>query len=236
MKLYELATADRGISPSPYVWRIKMLLAHLGVEYESEMLLYTELKEGLAFAQPEAERLRTKEPLFPDGTVPVLVDGDTVLPDSWTIASYLDEQHGDGSLANAKSAMAMNRFFHTWALDHVPPVVSPEIFVDCMNALDEVDRATYRRNRETQFGIDFDDLNGIQDCDAAMLESVRTLEQTLAGQEYLGGDSPGYADYIVFGWFVWLANTSSAQVLTPGSAVFRWRERLMDAYDGLARG
>ena len=236
MKLYELATANRGISPSPYVWRIKMLLAHLGVDYESEMLHYTELKDRLAFAQPEAERLRTKEPLFPDGTVPVLVEGDAILPDSWTIAAYLDRHHGDGSLANTQVATATNRFFHTWALDHIPPVVAPEIFLDCMKALDEVDRVSYRRNREAQFGIDFEDLNGIEDCGEAMLESVRTLEQTLSGQAYLGGEGPVYADYIVFGWFAWLANSSSAEVLPSGSAVFGWRERLMDAYGGLARG
>ena len=236
MKLYELATADRGISPSPYVWRIKMLLAHLGVDYESEMLHYTELKDALAFAQPEAERLGTKEPLFPDGTVPVLVDGETVLPNSWTIASYLDRHHGDGTLVNTAPATATNRFFHGWALDHIPPVVAPNVFVDCMNALDEVDRASYRRNREAQFGVDFDDLQPIADCGVAMLESVRTLEQTLTLHAFLGGDSPVYADYIVFGWFAWLANSSRAEVLPPGSAVFRWRERLMNAYGGLARG
>jgi glutathione S-transferase len=112
MKLFEWAMAGRKGCVSPYVWRIKMLLAHFGLDYESEMFFGVEMKEALAFAQGEAERLGTKAPYAPNGTVPVLVDGETILPDSWTIAAYLDERYGGGKVVNANPAL--NRFFEGW--------------------------------------------------------------------------------------------------------------------------
>lgn len=236
MKLYEYALANREGCASPNVWRTKMLLAHLGLEVESEMLFHIELEEKLAFAQPEAERLGTKAPYAPNGTLPVLVDGDTILPDSWTIAAHLDRNYGDGSLVNAHSALAMNRFFEHWASKHIVSNVFPDILPETVNAMDEVDREPFRRSRERMFGLNFDDLNGtLKDCVPALQEGLQTLEQTLADQDYLGGESPVYADYILFGMFVWMAKVSSTEVLVRGSAVHRWRERLMDAYDGLAR-
>ena len=235
MKLYEWAMAGRKGCVSPYVWRIKMLLAHLGLDYESEMLFGVELKDGLAFAQAEAERRGTRAPYAPNGTVPVLVDGETILPDSWTIASHLDERYGNGSVVNAYPAL--NRFFENWVAQHVTPVVFPALLPRTVELMDEVDREPFRKSREEMFGIRFEDLHGsIPDCVPALKASLGPLEQTLAVHDYLGGDSPVYADYIVFGTFFWMAKVSTTEVLSADSAVLRWRERLMDAYGGLARG
>jgi glutathione S-transferase len=234
MKLYEFAMAGRKGCASPYVWRIKLLLAHLGLEYESELLFGVEFKDGLAFAQKEAERLGTKAPYAPDGTVPVLVDGDAILPDSWTIASYLDERYGAGDVVNAFPGL--NRFFENWAARHITAVVFPAVLPETVATMEEIDREPFRRSREEAFGIRFDDLHGsLADCVPALQGSLQTLEGTLSTHDYLGGPSPIYADYIVFGMFVWLARVSSVEVLNADSALYRWRESLMDAYGGLAR-
>ncbi len=235
MKLYEWAMAGRQGCVSPYVWRIKMLLAHLGLDYESEMLFGVELKDGLAFAQAEAERLGTRAPYAPNGTVPVLVDGETILPDSWTIAAYLDERYGDGCVVNAFPAL--NRFFEGWVAQHVTGVVFPTILPETVNLMAEVDREPFRKSREEMFGIRLENQHGsLADCVPALQTSLQLLEQTLAVHDYLGGDAPVYADYIVFGTFYWMANVSTTEVLTVDSAIHRWRERLMTAYGGLARG
>ena len=235
MKLYEWAMADRKGCASPYVWRIKMLLGHLGVDYESEMLFGIELKDGLAFAQAEAERLGTKAPYAPHGTVPVLVDGETILPDSWTIAAYLDDRYGDGKVVNAFPSL--NRFFENWVVQQVNGAVFPTILPETIDAMDEVDREPFRRSREEMFGFSFEDVHGsLADCVPTLQANLQPLEQTLAAHSYLGGESPIYVDYIVFGMFVWMAKVSRTEVLSPDSALFRWRERLMGAYGGLARG
>jgi glutathione S-transferase len=81
MKLYELVSRDHKNGFSPFVWRIKMALAHKGLEYELVPLHFTEIEDALGFASSK--------------TVPVLVDGDNVISDSFKIACYLEETYPD---------------------------------------------------------------------------------------------------------------------------------------------
>lgn len=234
MKLYEWAMAGRRGCVSPFVWRSKMLLAHLGLEYESEMLFGVEFEERLAFAQPEAERMGTRAPYAPHGTVPVLVDGDQILPDSWTIAAHLDDRYGEGRIV--KAFPAVNRFFDAWVTGTVSSVLFPILLPDTIALMDEIDRDSFRRSREQMFGFRFADIEGsLDERVGALRERAQPLEEALTRADYLGGDAPIYADYIVFGVFVWLSRVATIEVLAPDSALYRWREQLMDAYGGLAR-
>ena len=83
MQLYDLASADPKLRFSPYCWRIKMALAHKGLSWEEVPIHFTG-KDRLP--QPNV------------GTVPVLVDDDCVVSDSWAIAEYLDERYPDKPL------------------------------------------------------------------------------------------------------------------------------------------
>ena len=44
-----------------------------------------------------------------------------------------------------------------------------------------------------------------------------------------------YADYAVFGFFMWARCTSTLELLAADDPVAGWRERLLDAHGGLAR-
>jgi glutathione S-transferase len=211
-----------------------MLLAHLGIDYESEMLFGVEFEERLAFAQPEAKRLGTRAPYAPHGTVPVLVDGDRILPDSWTIAAYLDDRYGDGRIVNAFPTV--NRFFDAWVTRTVNAVLFPILLPDTIALMDEIDRDPFRRSREQMFGFRFADIEGaLEERVPALREQIQPLEEALESDAYLGGAEPIYADFIVFGIFVWLSRVATHEVLAADSALYRWREQLMDAYDGVAR-
>ena len=63
------------------------------------------------------------------------------------------------------------------------------------------------------------------------LELIRTV---LAAQPYLGGETPAYADYTVFGCFQWARCISSFPLLLKDDAVWAWRDRLLSAFDGFA--
>ncbi|KRR29280.1 hypothetical protein CQ13_17350 [Bradyrhizobium retamae] len=54
-------------------------------------------------------------------------------------------------------------------------------------------------------------------------------------QPFLGGTAANYADYIVFGAFQWARVVSPFKLLMEDDPVYAWRERLLDAFDGLAR-
>ena len=57
----------------------------------------------------------------------------------------------------------------------------------------------------------------------------------LAAQLYFGGGTPAYADYAVFGCFQWARCISAFHLLLEDDPVWAWRERLLSAFDGLAR-
>ena len=61
------------------------------------------------------------------------------------------------------------------------------------------------------------------------------MRLTLKTQAYLGGDAPNYADYIVFGAFQWARVVSPFKLLAEDDPVHAWREKLLDAFDGMAR-
>jgi hypothetical protein len=61
------------------------------------------------------------------------------------------------------------------------------------------------------------------------------MRLTLKTQACLGGDAPNYADYIVFGPFQWARVVSRFKLLTDDDPVHARRERLLDAFNGMAR-
>ena len=66
-------------------------------------------------------------------------------------------------------------------------------------------------------------------------KSLDPLRLTLRTQPFLGGAAANYADYIVFGAFQWARVVSPFKLLMEDDPVHAWRERLLDAFDGLAR-
>ncbi|MGY4285476.1 glutathione S-transferase [Bradyrhizobium sp. LM2.7] len=69
----------------------------------------------------------------------------------------------------------------------------------------------------------------------AFRKSLEVMRQTLKQQPYLGGHAPNYADYIVFGGFQWARVVSPFKLLEADDPVYAWREKLLDAFDGMAR-
>ena len=78
IRLWELAGAEDGRVFSPYCWRTRMALAHKGLAVESVPWRFTE-KDAIAFSGQDR--------------VPVMMDGDREVHDSWAIALYLDETY-----------------------------------------------------------------------------------------------------------------------------------------------
>src|SRR5260370_39037169 len=99
--LYDLAGAEADRLFSPYCWRIRMALAHKGLPVETIPWRFTD-KEAIAASG--------------QGRVPVLVDGDRWIADSWTIACHLEDNYADGpSLFGSAAGRALSRFFSNWS-------------------------------------------------------------------------------------------------------------------------
>ena len=93
--LYELTGADERCF-SPFCWRALMALAHKGLAPERRAIRFSD-KHEIAFSGQDR--------------VPVLVDGDRVVPDSWDIACHLEDCYPDApSLFGGDQGRALARF------------------------------------------------------------------------------------------------------------------------------
>jgi glutathione S-transferase len=219
-KLYELCGEDPQRIFSPYCWRSRMALAHKGLAFESVPWRFTET-ERLDFASHDK--------------VPVLVDGDRVVPDSWAIAQYLDQAYPDApSLMHGRPESY--RFIAAWNDSVVQVGIGRLIVSDIPPLLGEVARSYFVESREKRFGMPLAEVTADREGRLpAFRASLRPLRMVLAAQPFLGGEAPDYADLVVFGSFMWARSVSPLPLLEPGDAVHAWRERLLDLHGAMAR-
>jgi glutathione S-transferase len=166
----------------------------------------------------------------------VLVDGNRWIADSWTIANYLEDAYPDRpSLFGGPQGRALSRFYSTLA-DTLVNGIFRFIAVDIVERVHEKDRDYFRRSREERVGMTLETL--IADREKllpGLRESLTPLRLTFKTQPFLGGAEPLYADYAVFGPFQWARCISPFTLLAPDDPIALWRDRLLDAFDGLAR-
>lgn len=221
-KLFELVGQDEARPFSPYVWRIRMALAHKGLDVEC---IPWRFKDKDAIAPYKAEK------------VPVLIDGEKSVADSWAIANYLEDTYpdkpslfgGDGGRANAK-------FMNAWSDINLIAGIFPLIAVDITQQLDAEDRDYFRSSREARIGKTLEEF--VANRDKAVEQFRKGLDPMrimLRTQPFIGGNAPNYADYIVFGPLLWARAVSDFKLLKQDDPVYAWRERMLDAHDGLAR-
>lgn len=222
-RLYELVGTDENRPFSPYCWRTRMALAHKRLDTDSIPWRFTE-KE--AIRQHKSEK------------VPVLIDGEHTISDSWAIANYLEDAYPDlPSLFGGEGGRAMGRMINWWSDTAVIAGMFPFIVADIHSHLRPADQAYFRESREARFGgktleqVAADRDTGV----VAFRKSLDPMRLTLKTQPFLGGATPNYADYCVFGPFQWARAISPFQLLTPDDRIYAWREQLFDAFGGMAR-
>jgi glutathione S-transferase len=222
LKLYELVGTDPARPFSPFCWRTRMALAHKGLSAESIPWCFT---EKTAIASHNSEK------------VPVLVDGEKSVADSWAIANYLEDTYPDRpSLFGGEGGRALSRMMNWWGDVSVVGGMFPLIVADIPLHLKPVDAEYFRKTREARFGKPLEEVvAGREKTVEGFRKALEPMRLTLKSQPYLGGKAPNYADYIVFGAFQWARVVSTFKLLAEDDPVYAWRNHLLDAFDGMAR-
>jgi len=218
--LYDLCGVDEGLRFSPYCWRVRYALAHKGLAVQTRPWRFTD-KAALAFTDHDK--------------VPVLVDGDNVVTDSYEILRYLDRAYPEAPLLGEGLAEGRARFIKHHAERTLAPAIMRTIIMDLFNAIHPDDRPYFRESREKRFGRSLEEFHspakGLSQLDAAL----EPLRGRLKEAEFLDGATPAGADYIVFGCFMWARCVSSADLVSNADPVHAWLERMLDLHDGLGR-
>lgn len=220
-KLFELCGTDPARRFSPYCWRIRMALAHKGLDAETVPWRFTE-GAAIAFAQSK--------------TVPVLIDGDRTVADSWAIAEYLERAYPDRPALFPGNPASL-RFAASWADRVLNAGLVKLIVSDIPALLGEAERAYFVESREKRFGMTLAQVTA--DREAKLPEfraSLQPLRAVIQQQPFVAGEAPDYADYIMFGGFMWARVVSPLRILEESDPLHAWMERMLDLFGGLARG
>lgn len=220
-QLYELlGDGDRRFSP--YCWRARFALAHKRLDADYVPIGFTE-KDKIAFSG------QTR--------VPILVDDETTVFDSWEIACYLEEHYPAAPpLFGSEAARGEARFIGCWMESKVFPPLFKLLVGDIFAHVRPEDRDYFRETREKRLG------KTIERCAEeahSHLEpfraSVTPARLTVASQPFLCGTAPAYADYILFGSFQWARCVSPIPIVERDDPLHAWLERMLDLYDGAGR-
>ncbi|MFB2551147.1 glutathione S-transferase family protein [Ensifer soli] len=220
--LYGLCGANPDRPFSPHVWKVALALAHKGLDHTVRSVPFT--------AIPAIEGGATK-------TVPLLRDGDRLVSDSFEIALYLERTYPDRpSLFGGPGGEAMARFVESWSQTQIHTALVRMVVLDIHDLLAPEDQTYFRASREARLGRALEEVvagrDGERDAFTARLEPLRS---TLKGQAFIGGPSPLFSDYIVFGALQWARITSPLKLLAGDDPVSAWFERCLDLYQGLGR-
>ncbi len=219
---YELVGRDTARPFSPHCWKIAMALAHKGLDRSSLATRFLDV--------PNVEGGVSK-------TVPVIRDGDRVVADSFAIALYLDEAYPERpALFAGDGGKAMARFIERWSQLTIHPYVTTAALLDIHAMQDDENAAYFRSSREQRFGKPLEAVTAGRDAGLAGFRSaLEPLRSMLGYQPFIGGASPLFADYIVFGALQWARITSPYRLLDDNDVVAQWFERCLDLHGGVGR-
>lgn len=146
----------------------------------------------------------------PLGTVPCLVDGDTVMTESAAICEYLGVKYGPTSLAVTPDEKDYGAYLN-WLHRSDATLTFPQTLVLRYSTLEPEDR------RQPQV---------VEDYRKWFLGRWRSVEAALDGRDYLCAERFTMADICV-GYALYLANTLGIEeTMTPNAA--KWWGRLME--------
>ena len=221
-KLFELCGTETERVFSPFCWRTRMALAHKDIKAETIPWRFSE-KDAIAPHNSDK--------------VPVFIDGETSVADSWAIANYLEDTYPDRpSLFGGEGGRAMGRMLNWWGDTVVLGGIFPMIAADIHGHLRPADQAYFRKTREARLGKTLEQAAANRDEAVEVFrQSLTPMRLTLKTQPWLGGASPNYADYIAFGPFQWARAISQFKLLKEDDPIYAWREKLLDAFGGMAR-
>ena len=209
---------------SPFGWRVRMALAHKGLES-------TSILEGVGFSEKYKLEFSNQE------LVPVIKDDDMIISDSWDIAVYMEKSYdSSSSLFGTTGDFSQVKFISSWVDSQVHPLIARCVVRDILDVISPSEHEYFRKSREKRFGRSLEDVVADRENTRTILkQTLYPIRKALEIAPFLGGENPNFSDYAIFGAFMWAKVTSSFQLLESSDPIYNWRERMLSLYDGLAK-
>jgi glutathione S-transferase len=206
MILYDL-DAKNNIRLSPTAWRVKAALHHKGLAWEEIPVAFTDI---------------SKLNMHP--TIPILVDGDKTLGESFDIIAYLDEKYPD---KRVMTSISESKFFENWCNGTLHMPLAHLVLKDIYDVVLDKDRAYFKESREKRFNISLDTVqNGREERVIAFRALLNPVRASLKFKPYLGGDAPNFFDYCLWGTFKWGFAVATFDLLEKDDPILAWFNRV----------
>ncbi len=212
--LYELCGAEPDRLFSAYSWRARLTLGYKGLQFESRPTPFTQIPKALEGVHK---------------TVPVLVDGERTVTESFDICRYLETTYsdtptvfgGDGGVENA--ALIDNLI-----VTGLYPTISRMIILDIHNQLAPEDATYFRQSREKRFGMSLEDVQRGRDKEREKFAAfLKPYQRRLAEAPFLGGERLLFADIVLAASFCWAKATSSYDTMNGDEVLQAWFDRVL---------
>lgn len=217
--LYDLCGRDERLRFSPYCWRVRMALAHKGLEFTTIAWRFLD-KEALAFADYDK--------------VPVLCDGDQVVTDSFEIMRYLDKAYPEAPVLGEGLSYQRVLLFKNFIDRSVNPGLFRIIAMDLLAAIHPDDRGYFRETREARFGCTLEEFHQPEQGKQQLKQALAPVRDLLRESAFLDGEAPSGSDYLLFGSMMWAHVVSIQAVVEPGDPVDEWFKRMLSVHNGAA--
>ena len=220
IQLYDLAAANPKLLFSPFSWRTRMVLLHKGLPFEVVPWRFS-------------DRTATKD--SGHNAIPVIRDGDRWIGDSWEIALYLDERYPERPvMKDAESRASAQLMMALCGAQFFPAAIRVAIY-QAYKILSEDCKPYFRESREAMFGRTLEEINADEaTAKAGLAQALIPIAEVLSAYEFIGGDTPTYADYVLFGLVKWMDIVSEYEPIDANTAVGIWFARLQNMYGGHA--
>ena len=130
----------------------------------------------------------------------------------------------------------MARFVEGYSQMILHPFLNLVVLMPVHDLLDAPNQAYFRKSREEIFGRRLEDVAADRDAKReAFTRNLAPIRKMLLSQPFIGGETPLFGDYIIFGAFQWARVLTPYRLFDEGDPVADWFERCLDLHDGLAR-
>lgn len=220
IKLYDLCGRDERLRFSPFCWRVRMALAHKGLEFTTIAWRFQD-KQALEFADYDK--------------VPVLCDGDQVVTDSFEIMRYLDKAYPDAPVLGEGVSYQRVLLFKYMVERSVNPALFRIIAMDLFAAVHPDDQDYFRTSREARFGCTLEEFQQPEQGKQQLNHALAPMRDVLKGSNFLDGDTPSGSDYLLFGSMMWAHVVSTQQLVEPSDPINEWFKRMLNVHNGVAK-
>lgn len=221
LELWELGGRD-DCRFSTFSWRTRLALHHKGVSFGVHAIAVSD-KAAISFSGHDR--------------VPILKHDGRVISDSWAIALHLETEFPERpTLFDGEVGQSLTHVFNVWADRELIPALVPFLMRDALDCVDDADGAHLRRQIESAMRKSLEELSaGREQAMQAFRRKLQPVRKALETKNFLGGTTPAYADYILFGLLQWARIVSPAKVLEDTDVIAAWFDRVLGLYDGVGR-